>query len=92
MTVLLQPDYSDAKKMLQGAHSEFWVNLREWVRLLEPEASHVFRCPVQQDLHFPRVLFPPSDHLDSSKHAVEASCLIQYVFECACVCLGCSWF
>lgn len=26
---------------------------------------HVFRCPVQQDLHFPRVLFPPGYYLNT---------------------------
>lgn len=29
---------------------------------------HVFRCPVQQDLHFPRVLFPPGYYLNTHTH------------------------
>lgn len=52
------------------------------------EDLHVLRCPVQQDLHFPRVLLPFGNYLNTHKtwhHTCTGLCVFG-MCVCLCVC------
>lgn len=52
------------------------------------EDLHVLRCPVQQDLHFPRVLLPFGNYLNTHKtwhHTCTGLCVFA-MCVCLCVC------
>lgn len=53
------------------------------------EDLHVLRCPVQQDLHFPRVLLPFGNYLNTHKtwhHTCTGLCVFA-MCVCLCVCV-----